>query len=130
MKLSAAIRKGSKKHRKTEGNLFNLSSSGTIYSCALGAAFDGAVGFEKLGIKINKELIENGLDEVEPCIEKKVMTVLKKKFPVLNRYTSWPRSVGRKTDDEDAISDIIVGLNDDHGWSRGRIANWLDRKGF
>lgn len=100
MKLSTAIRKGSKGRTQTAESLMN--SDGAV--CALGAACIG------VGIK--------------PAVGKGFSYKLLKMFPFLGKLTD------NYTDNPQTLADHIVRFNDQSGWSFTRIANWLERKGY
>jgi hypothetical protein len=108
MKLSDAIRKGSKLNPQGFGTL-KFSMDGR--TCALGAALDGieyAFDPSALHMKaIRKSWPEVMNKAVCPCHKEKP-----KKFPDCGV--------------PDSLSHIIVHLNDDHKWTREAIAEWID----
>jgi hypothetical protein len=101
MKLWQAILVGCRRRKRTKDTLFSEALDGSVYSCALGAAYEGVAG--------------------EVCWDNnRAYDRLHKTFPVLNKETRCPvkgcRSVPMM------FCNIITHLNDYHGWSRERIA--------
>lgn len=107
MRLSEAIRLGSMLKPKTEGSLWKAGKS-----CALGAACDA------LGIRQGND------DDFSTH-------ALGVEFPYLYAAVRCPacRSVQgvwrRLFNEEYDVEDVIIHLNDDHKWTRQRIADWV-----
>jgi hypothetical protein len=100
MKLSAAIRIGSMTTKQIKGNY----SDGGNGRCALGAALDAA------GIRVdNSVFIGRRLIEVFPIVIKPV------KSPVGSNIFQ-------------ELGPNVSTLNDDWGWSRERIADWVEEQ--
>lgn len=108
MKRSEAILAGAKLRPQGFGILY-----GNGKSCALGAACEGS------GYPIAYQATARHVD-----------AHLEKAFgaAVLNTITSCPYSDCDHPDDFAEM--IITHLNDDHKWTRERIAEWLAGKGF
>jgi hypothetical protein len=104
MKLWQAILAGSRLRKRTKNTLFSEALDGSVYSCALGAAYEGVAG--------------------EVCWDNnRVNDGLHKTFPVLNKAARCPVSGCRSVPMMFlALGNIITHLNDEHGWSRERIA--------
>ena len=104
MKLWQSILAGCRRRKRTKDVLFSNALGGSVYSCALGAAYEGVAG--------------------EVCWDSnRAYDRLNKTFPVLNKEARCPvrgcRSVPMMFC---TLGSIITHLNDDHGWSRERIA--------
>jgi hypothetical protein len=101
MKLWQAILAGCRRRKQNKDNLFANAIDGAIYSCALGAAYEGIAG--------------------EVCWDNnRAYDRLHKTFPVLNKETRCP--VIECSMSTMFLNSIITHLNDKHGWSRERIA--------
>jgi hypothetical protein len=100
MKLWQAILAGCRQRKQTKDTLFRKARAGSVYSCALGAAYEGVAG----------EICWN--DDL-------ACDYLGKTFPVLGKEARCPV---RGCPALHSLDCIIVHLNDDHGWSRERIA--------
>jgi hypothetical protein len=104
MKLWQAILAGCRRRKQIKNTLFSEALDGSVYSCALGAAYEGIAG--------------------EVCWDNnRVNDRLHKTFPVLNKAARCPvkgcRSVPMMLC---TLGSIITHLNDKHGWSREWIA--------
>ena len=104
MKLWQAILAGCRRRKRTKSTLFSEALDGSVYSCALGAAYEGVAG--------------------EVCWDNKnAYDRLSKTFPVLNKEARCPvkgcRSVSMMFC---TLEELIIHLNDEHGWSREWIA--------
>lgn len=113
MKLSEAIREGSKIRRQCFGGLFQIEN-GEIKSCALGAALEGA----GLYTPSEEELL--------------VHTPLLNKWPELGGGCYLCPSFRHPSEDteETCLELLIEHLNDVHRWTRERIADWLEQNGY
>jgi hypothetical protein len=104
MKLWQAILAGCRRRKQTKDTLFSKALDGAVYSCGLGAAYEGIAG--------------------EVCWDNnRTKDCLHKIFPVLNKAARCPvkgcRSVPMMFC---TVGSIITHLNDEHGWSREWIA--------
>lgn len=103
MKLSEAMRKGSTITRPTSGAYVRNGRTGFIeFSCALGSVY---VGVE-------------GVDATE---QPSISTWLETNFPVLDAGFEHPAKWSTRT-----LANIIIDLNDNLGWTREKIADWLE----
>ena len=112
LKPSEAMRIGIRKTRPITGELYSKGEhQGHPLACALGAM---GVGY---GISRDKMVNGDGIYG---------------KFPQLQKLVVHPADEVFEGDapDKDTVEDIIVSLNDNHGWHRGRIANWLRKIGL
>ncbi len=112
MKLSEAMRKGTAARPGCKGGMFvSLSTDGKkqIHSCALGAAYEGSIGHQKT---------EKQLSEMSVTV---LYDDLKLMFPQLGRVHGYDQNERHMT-----LEGAIVCLNDDKGWSRDRIADWVE----
>lgn len=110
LKLSEAIRLGAAKSLPTTGLYSKVNEDGQICTCALGAAYLGAFGEppEPMGIGMWTALKEaTGLDIDNHIVD----------HPAYN-VSDWN------------LSSAIISLNDSNGWSREKIADWLERIGL
>lgn len=98
MRLSEAIKLGAMNGPQAFGALHRNGGS-----CALGAAGDA------VGIQWDMNDIDAGV------------VALHVNFPTLLRRTTCPVSHGHN-----GVADIMVRLNDLHGWTRERIADWVE----
>lgn len=91
---------GSRRSKQCFGKFFDLDGS----SCALGALMIGSNIIGSPGDWIGTQQL-----------------ALPSKFPSLMRQMACPacRNVG-------TLSDIVLDLNDNHKWSRERIAGWIE----
>jgi hypothetical protein len=105
MKLSQAILAGCKRRKQTTNTLFRRKAlDGSVYSCALGAAYEGVTG--------------------EICWNSLAYDRLSKTFPILSKQARCPVRECSEARGESfhTLDCIIIHLNDSHGWSRERIA--------
>jgi hypothetical protein len=103
MKLWQAILAGCRRRKRTEDTLFSKALDGSVYSCALGAAYEGVAG--------------------EVCWDNdRAYDLLHKTFPVLNKETRCQVKESSESMMSHTLYYIITHLNDEHGWSRERIA--------
>ena len=101
MKLSEAIRAGAKLTPQVKGELVFDGAT-----CALGAAYHAVSGNIPIMTMNTEEVVRYlGIDT-----KKKVWC------PVTEHWKT--------------IQDAIIDLNDDYGWSREKIADWLDTLGL
>jgi len=116
MELSEAIRKGSKLRPQSFGAHYGKTPDGSLGTCVLGAAHEGA------GC-ITITTTADGMVQIEAHPEVPA-------FPLLDEYTDGPLPCG--CDDVGTqIGAILVHLNDEHHWPRERIASWarhIERK--
>jgi hypothetical protein len=113
MKLSEAIRAGAKIRPQCHGGLFQIDG-GEIKSCALGAALEGA----GLYTPSEEEILAS--------------TTLLNKWSELgggDYLCPSPRHPSEDTE-EFHLEILIEHLNDVHRWTRERIADWLEEKGY
>lgn len=106
MKLSEAMRTGASLAPKGEGQL--VDSKGA--TCAIGAAYHGATGM--------LPNIDWWTTDAYPAIEAATGV----RFDTEGRHP--------KTRKVNELGDIIWDLNDTHGWTRERIAAWLEKQGY
>src|SRR5262245_4984546 len=107
MKLSEAIRRGAAQRHQVKHTYFQLGGS-----CALGPAFEGATGHIPTA-----------------CSEQK----LSKLFPFAydgRRKFKDPASTFSSTKTYSPLATLIFILNDDAGWTREQIADYLEEKGL
>lgn len=103
MKLWQAILAGCRRRKRTKNTLFSKALDGSVYSCALGAAYEGVAG--------------------EVCWDdNRAYDLLHKTFPVLNKETRCPVKECSEPMMFHTLDYIITHLNDVHGWSREWIA--------
>ena len=113
MDLATAIREGSTKRGPARGHFFRVTCAvdgiETVGSCALGAAFEALTGRSKAG---TYEYISKTLAAA---------------FPALTRAEArCPMAGDCAVDGTAPLFDLIPHLNDDHGWTRERIADWVE----
>ncbi|MDQ3069143.1 MAG: hypothetical protein M3R55_05380 [Acidobacteriota bacterium] len=100
--LAKAIRLGSLRRPQCFGSYFDDRGG----SCALGAAYDGMYELPRQE-KEQGEIVPRHLERLFHCLEdvvKRCPEECRKRLP---------------------LGSMIVHLNDDHGWSREQIAEWL-----
>jgi hypothetical protein len=108
MKLSEAIRLGSMLKPQGDGVLFDEGGG----SCALGAACDA------LGVERHDQ-------------SRFMVHALEVEWPMLLKAAKCPACsfikgiIRRWREEEFDLEDVIIHLNDDHGWTRQRIADWI-----
>jgi hypothetical protein len=103
MKLWQAILAGCRRRKRTKNTLFSEALDGSVYSCALGAAYEGIAG--------------------DVCWDNnRAYDRLHKTFPVLNKEARCPVRACSASMMFLTLDCIITHLNDAHGWSRERIA--------
>jgi hypothetical protein len=103
MKLWQAILAGCRRRKQTQDTLFWKTLDGSVYSCALGAAYEGVAG--------------------EVCWDShRAYDRLREIFPVLRKDVRCPVRGCAEPMMFDSLDWIITHLNDEHGWSRERIA--------
>lgn len=105
MKLSEAIRKGSIGVSQITGELIFWEDGKAVGCCALGAAIIGA-------------------ELTQPTGHKDKYILLRERFPELVKNIMSPRGF------EYELENIIIRLNDTHGWTFDQIANWLEENGL
>lgn len=111
MKLSEAILAGCEiSEPLTTTELIKIEYVGEISACALGAAGLGA-----------------GLDPVELQNRGDQYYMLSEIFPVLAEKYSYPESLSSRKIyfQKRPLMEVIWKLNDNEGWTRERIAEWL-----
>lgn len=104
LKLSEAIRLGAMLKPQAFGKAFVFVKFGELGSCALGAAEDAING-------PIYEASDGGAKQLE-VYERYSLNKQRRDCPSCDRP-------GR-------LSDVIVHLNDDHQWTRERIADWVE----
>ena len=100
--LAKAIRLGSARRPQCFGSYFDERGG----SCALGAAYDGMYEMPRESREPG-EIVPRNLERLFHCLEdvvKQCPEVCRKRLP---------------------LGAMIVHLNDDHGWTREHIAEWL-----
>jgi hypothetical protein len=103
MKLWQAILAGCRRRKQTKNTLFWKALDGSVYSCALGAAYEGVAG--------------------EVCWDSnRTYDRLSETFPVLRKGARCPVRGCAEPMMFHSLECIITHLNDGHGWSRERIA--------
>ena len=107
--LAKAIRLGSARRPQCFGSYFDERGG----SCALGAAYDGMYEMPREAREPG-EIVPRNLERLFHCLEDVV-----KKCP---EKIAAPEVQCRK---KLPLGAMIVHLNDDHGWSREQIAEWL-----
>lgn len=127
MKLSEAIRKGATLRPQAHNFYFR----GDAATCALGAAMEGA-----RPEWVAEHLSITGIDE-----PKLLMDELRATFPVLTtpvtpsemyelaRTDDQKREIFQRFIDQ-TLWRAVTFLNDNFGWSREKIADWLEQKGY
>lgn len=107
--LAKAIRLGSMRRPQCFGSYFDERGG----SCALGAAYDGMYEMPREKREPG-EIVPRNLERLFHCLEDVV-----KKCP---ETVVAPEVQCRK---KLPLGAMIVHLNDDHGWTREQIAEWL-----
>ena len=113
IKLSDAIRLGARKRPQGTGIYFPLLADGTIASCALGAAIEGAV------------------PDIDPCMPATdAFRMLGRLFGHVLRLEYTDPTMPEAVTDRFPVESTIYHMNDDAGWSREQIADWLGSLGL
>lgn len=108
MKLSEAIFLGSTISPQTFGRLKWSGRSLAYKTCALGAAYDAAG-------------ILQGLLSIPASAKAERLIVVEEAFPwALSARTHCPICGGNE-----GVLDVVIDLNDNHRWTRERIAEWV-----
>lgn len=109
MKLSEAIREGAKKRPMGMHKFFQYAEDGSrgIKSCALGAAYEAATG--RTGM--NSITVRRGLYAA---------------FPYLAEQPFFENPKGHGV----GIDTVVACMNDDGGYTREEIADWLESIGL
>lgn len=108
--LAKAIRLGAARRPQCFGSYFDERGG----SCALGAAYDGMYELPRQE-KEQGEIVPRHLERLFHCLEDVV-----KRCPEM--ALGEPEVTCRK---KLPLGAMIVHLNDDHGWTREQIAEWL-----
>jgi hypothetical protein len=106
--LARAIRLGAARRPQCFGSYFDERGG----SCALGAAYDGMYELPRQE-KEQGEIIPRHLERLFHCLEDVV-----KRCPEMSAAAQACRK-------RLPLGAMIVHLNDDHGWTREQIAEWL-----
>lgn len=106
--LARAIRLGAARRPQCFGSYFDERGG----SCALGAAYDGMYELPRQE-KQEGEIIPRHLERLFHCLEDVV-----KRCPEMSAADAACRK-------RLPLGAMIVHLNDDHGWTREQIAEWL-----
>src|SRR5688500_8350691 len=106
--LARAIRLGAARRPQCFGSYFDERGG----SCALGAAYDGMYELPRQE-KEQGEIIPRHLERLFHCLEDVV-----KRCPEMSAAEQACRK-------RLPLGAMIVHLNDDHGWTREQIAEWL-----
>jgi hypothetical protein len=118
--LARAIRLGAARRPQCFGSYFDERGG----SCALGAAYDGMYELPRQAREAG-EIVPRHLERLFHCLDDVV-----KRCP----EPALPAGAGVRADSEAAgapcrkrlpLGAMIVHLNDDHGWTREQIAEWL-----
>jgi hypothetical protein len=107
--LAKAIRLGSARRPQCFGSYFDERGG----SCALGAAYDGMYEMPREAREPG-EIVPRNLERLFHCLEDVV-----KKCP--EKIDASEVQCRKRL----PLGAMIVHLNDDHGWSREQIAEWL-----
>jgi hypothetical protein len=109
MKLSEAMRKGIEMTLPLKGELIEWAEDREdLYACALGAAFVGFYG------------------AFEPKALGCICALFKEDFPISRVSVTFPERTKLGFLVDCTLSTAITILNDDKGWSRERIADWVE----
>jgi hypothetical protein len=103
MKLSEAIREGAAIRPQAFGNYIDITGTGQVCTCALGAAYEVIFG----------HLPKND----QPGLRQDLIG----QCPDTGRLIQMPESIF-----EISVMQAIVHLNDDEEWTREEIADWLE----
>jgi len=109
MGLSGAMRKGAKIRPQTRNHYYAMDDDGRWCSCAMGAAIEGALGV--------MEVFSPGGVEALFGI-------------VLGELVVPPDERISDGDEKIQLIPAILRLNDDLGWTREQIADWLEGIGY
>ena len=131
LKLSDAIRKGSKLRAASESGWNDVSPTGQVRSCAIMAAAEAAGLFECVG---DNFVPCQGVKQVPPTSCRGIEKVNKKSRAVLmpdewfrvTRTLELPPCACPKFGVEGVVLEIIWHLHDLHGWSREAAAEWIE----
>lgn len=118
VKLSVLMREGAKQHPHCRDEAYRIGGHNTILAShavgAIAVGFRSLVRHEQAPFKANyftEEVIRRTLlswcDGDMPCV----------RHPLFSKHMA-------------PLGDIIVNLNDAHGWSREQIADWLESIGY
>ena len=105
--LATAIRLGAARRPQCFGSYFDERGG----SCALGAAYDGMYELPRQAREPG-EIVPRHLERLFHCLEDVV-----KRCPEVANGVSCRKRL--------PLGAMIVHLNDDHGWTREQIAEWL-----
>jgi hypothetical protein len=112
MKLSDAIRAGAAKRPQGTGIYFPVLDDGTIASCTLGAAIEGAY------------------PDIDPCSDPQLIGwLLHRTFRAVLRLDVVDPTMPPKVTDLFPVETTIHHMNDELGWTREQIADWLHSLG-
>ena len=116
MKLSEAIREGSKLRPQTVGKgYFWKDSDGQVYSCAAAAAYEGIGATNGDDYFRGKSNIPNLSDHFETTIDPMVLCPEKEKCD----YCEF-----------EYAGSLVIHLNDYHEWTREAIADFMETLGL
>lgn len=110
IRLSTAIRKGIEHFPVQAKEAFFRRGREGQGACALGCAIYAVYG------TTGDEMIDELVDA----------------YPELwqEEHHIQPDGMSKAKIDTETLKDVIVTLNDDHGWSREQIADWLESEGL
>ena len=112
MRLAMAMRKGGRLYPQSRGRYGEIGPSGRVLGlCALGAAAAGA-GWRVTDAAKGEWDFERRLEQQWPSLEQP------QTCPVPS-CKDGRAPVG-------SLREVVVHLNDDHGWAVDQIADWLD----
>jgi len=106
--LAKAIRLGAARRPQCFGSYFDERGG----SCALGAAYDGMYELPRQAREPG-EIVPRNLERLFHCLEDVVKRCPEKTEAAVQCKKRLP------------LGAMIVHLNDDHGWTREQIAEWL-----
>ena len=126
--LARAIRLGAARRPQCFGSYFDERGG----SCALGAAYDGMYEMPRQAREPG-EIVPRNLERLFHCLEDVVKHCPAAALPAIAEGPRAPSAVaGRPGQTGEAVcrkrlplGAMIVHLNDDHGWTREQIAEWL-----
>src|SRR5687767_10987425 len=118
--LAKAIRLGSARRPQCFGSYFDERGG----SCALGAAYDGMYDLPRQAREPG-EIVPRHLERLFHCLEDIVKRCPEAAEPSLPEGLRGAAAAEMSCRKRLPLGAMIVHLNDDHGWTRERIAEWL-----
>lgn len=132
MKLSEAIRVGSKLRAASERGWSDLGPDGQLRTCALSAAAEGAGLFTMIGMTTIpgpnwlKPVEEDGVVRDESQTTGVRSRVPDEWVAVTSRKEVPPCHCGERFYILDTVMTLVWHLHDMHGWSREATAEWIE----